>query len=89
MRWGGHPANVCIGRALRLAMMNIGGAKPGVSDMALLGHPGKFSMCLAEAEHASFPPMSEMWGYPAGSDVVTVLGTEAALGDVCERCGRP
>ena len=74
----GHRANACIGRALRLAMMNIGGAKPGVSDMALLGHPGKFSMCLAEAEHASpFPPMSEMWGYPAGSDVVTVLGTEA------------
>ena len=28
--------------------MNIGGARPGVSDMALLGHPGKFTMCLAE-----------------------------------------
>lgn len=74
----GHRANVSIGRALRLAMMNIGGAKPGVSDMALLGHPGKFSMCLAEAEQASpFPPLSEIWGYPAASDVVTVLGTEA------------
>jgi hypothetical protein len=74
----GHRANVSIGRALRLAMMNIGGAKPGVSDMALLGHPGKFSMCLAEAEAVSpFAPLSEMWGYPAGSDVVTVLGTEA------------
>ena len=74
----GHRANASIGRALRLAMMNIGGAKPGVSDMALLGHPGKFSMCLAEAEAVSpFAPLSEMWGYPAGSDVVTVLGTEA------------
>jgi hypothetical protein len=74
----GHRANASIGRALRLAMMNIGGAKPGVSDMALLGHPGKFSMCLAEAEAVSpFAPLSEMWGYPVGSDVVTVLGTEA------------
>lgn len=74
----GHRANASIGRALRLAMMNIGGAKPGVSDMALLGHPGKFSMCLAEAEQVSpFPPLTEMWGYPSGSDVVTVLGTEA------------
>ncbi len=74
----GHRANASIGRALRLAMMNIGGAKPGVSDMALLGHPGKFSMCLAEAEAVSpFAPLSEIWGYPASSDVVTVLGTEA------------
>ena len=74
----GHRANASIGRALRLAMMNIGGAKPGVSDMALLGHPGKFSMCLAEAEAVSpFAPLSEMWGYPTGTDVVTVLGTEA------------
>ena len=43
----GHRANASIGRALRLCMINIGGAKPGESDMALLGHPGKFTYCLA------------------------------------------
>ena len=37
----GHRANASIGRAVRLCLMNIGGAKPGVSDMALLGHPGQ------------------------------------------------
>jgi len=73
----GHRANASIGRAVRLCLLNIGGAAPGVSDMALLGHPGKFSMCLAEAESESpFPPLSSCWGYAAGDDVVTALGTE-------------
>ncbi|MBT7430099.1 MAG: hypothetical protein HN783_09850, partial [Ilumatobacter sp.] len=49
----GHRANASIGRAVRLCMMNIGDARPGVSDMALLGHPGKFSFCLAEDEQSS------------------------------------
>jgi hypothetical protein len=39
----GFRANASIGRALRLTMINIGGARPGESDMALLGHPGKFT----------------------------------------------
>ena len=49
----GHRANVAIGRALRLAMINIGGGRAGISDMALLGHPGKLGACLAEAEESS------------------------------------
>jgi hypothetical protein len=74
----GHRANASIGRALRLCMINIGGARPGTSDMALLGHPGKFTMCLAEAENASpFPPLATMWGYDMAADVLTVVGVEA------------
>ena len=46
----GHRANASIGRALRLCLINIGGGRPCVSDMAIHGHPGKFSYCLAEAE---------------------------------------
>ena len=38
----GFRSNASIGRAIRLAMINIGGARPGTSDMALLGHGGKF-----------------------------------------------
>ena len=78
----GHRANACIGRALRLTMINIGGAHPGVSDMALLGHPGKFTYCLAEDEEASpFPPLHTALGYRATDSVVTVIGAhgEAAL----------
>jgi hypothetical protein len=74
----GHRANAAIGRALRLCMINIGGARPGSSDMALLGHPGKFAMCLSEAVEASpFPALSTSFGYSEHDDVVTVLGTEA------------
>jgi hypothetical protein len=73
----GHRANATIGRAVRLAMINIGGARPGISDMALLGHPGKFTMCLAEDEQSSpWPPMHTSLGFTADQAVVTVVGTE-------------
>lgn len=74
----GHRANASIGRAVRLCLMNIGGARPGVSDMALLGHPGKFSMCLAEDEAASpWEPLSVAAGFAPDDSVVTVVGVEA------------
>ncbi len=74
----GHRANASIGRALRLAMINIGGGRPGESDMALLGHPGKFTYCLAEDEDASpFPPLHVSLGYEETDSVVTVIGAEA------------
>lgn len=74
----GHRANACIGRALRLAMINIGGGRAGTSDMALLGHPGKFTMCLAEdEEHSPFPPLHTSLGYTADDSTVTVIGTDA------------
>ena len=74
----GHRANASIGRALRLAMINIGKGRPGVSDMALLGHPGKFTYCLAEDEENSpLPPLHVDLGYEADDSVVTVVGAEA------------
>jgi hypothetical protein len=74
----GHRANATIGRALRLTMINIGKARPGSSDMALLGHPGKFTYCLAEdEEHSPFPPLHVDFGFDAQDSVVTVVGAEA------------
>jgi hypothetical protein len=74
----GHRGNATVGRALRLAMINIGGGRPGVSDMALLGHPGKFSYCLAEAEEESpWEPFHVAQGFDAEESVVTVIGAEA------------
>ena len=74
----GHRANASIGRALRLAMINIGGGRPGSSDMALLGHPGKFTFCLAEDEEQSpFPPLHASLGFAPEDSVVTVIGAEA------------
>ncbi len=74
----GYRAKASIGRALRLAMINIGGGRSGTSDMALMGHPGKFAMCLAEDEpNSPLAPMHTMRGFDASQSTVTVLGTDA------------
>lgn len=73
----GHRANASIGRALRLVMMNVGMARPGESDMALLGHGGKFTFCLAEAEESSpWLPLHTDFGYRPDQSAVTVVGAE-------------
>ncbi len=68
-------ANATVGRALRLALVNIGGAIPGDVDKAPLGWPGKAtSLCVAENEEASpWPPYHTDMGFDADNDVVTVL----------------
>lgn len=73
----GYRANASIGRAVRLAMINIGGGRSGTSDMALMGHPGKFTMCLGEDEaHSPFEPMHVGRGFTAEQSTVTVIGTD-------------
>jgi hypothetical protein len=80
----GHRANASIGRALRLAMINIGGGRAGISDMALLGHPGKFTYCMAEAEETSpFAPLHVDLGFAPEDSVVTVIGAEAPHSVIC------
>jgi hypothetical protein len=74
----GHRANAVIGRAVRLVLQNVGGARPGHEDRATLGHPGKFTYCLAENEAASpWAPLHVERGFPASSSTVTVCGSEA------------
>jgi len=74
----GHRANASIGRALRLVLMNIGGARPVHGDMASLGQPGKFTCCLAEAEEASpWPPLHTAFGYDADQSAVTLVGVDS------------
>jgi hypothetical protein len=73
----GARANAAIGRAVRLALVNIGGARPGREDRATQGHPGKYSYCVAENEAASpWPPLSVERGFAAGDSIVTVCGSE-------------
>jgi hypothetical protein len=74
----GHRANAVIGRAVRLVCQNVGGARPGLEDRATLGHPGKFTYCLAEHEAASpWPALHVERGFAPGSSCVTVCGAEA------------
>ncbi len=74
----GYRANASIGRALRLTMINVGGGRSGTSDMALMGHPGKFTMCLAEdTDNSPFAPLHVSRGFSDAESVVTVIGTDA------------
>jgi thiol-disulfide isomerase/thioredoxin len=49
----GNRANATMGRALRLVIRNMGGAKPGGTERSTLGNPMKFTMCFAEWEERS------------------------------------
>ncbi len=74
----GARANASIGRAIRLALMNIGGAIPGVSDMSTYGSPAKFSFCIAENEaNNPWEPLHVERGYPPESSTVSVFACEA------------
>ncbi len=69
----GPRTNVTVGRALRLALMNIGGATPGLLDVACIGWPGKLSFCAAEHNAASpWPPFHVERGFSNQATVVTV-----------------
>jgi hypothetical protein len=73
----GWQANATIGRAVRLALMNIGGGRPGHGDMATFGAPSKFSYCAAENEAASpWTPLHAERGFDAETSTVTVIGAE-------------
>ena len=73
----GWCANATIGRALRLVLVNIGGAGPGV-DASQTGHPGKYTYCIAEYEAANpWQPLHVERGFRKEQDVVTVVNAEA------------
>jgi hypothetical protein len=75
---GGSRANAALGRAVRLVLWNIGDGKPGVVDMATLGHPGKWCYCVAENEEDSpWVTMAEDRGFQRDEDVVTVFACDA------------
>ena len=70
-------ANAVIGRAVRLALVNIGAAIPGVGDMATAGTPAKFTFCVAENEAASpWEPLHVEKGFPKTASTVTVVAAE-------------
>ena len=73
----GWRANATIGRALRLTLVNVGGAGPAV-DASQTGHPGKYTYCIAEYEAANpWEPLHVERGFARDDDVVTVVNTEA------------
>jgi len=70
----GNRANATMGRALRLAIRNIGGAKPGGTERPTLGNPMKFTMCFAEWEERSpWDPLHVERGFDDQDSVVTLF----------------
>ena len=70
----GNRANSTIGRAIRLIISNVTGAATGVLDKGTLGHGGRYSWCIAEAEDASpWDPLHVERGYRADQSTVTVF----------------
>jgi hypothetical protein len=73
----GSRANAAIGRAIRLILINIGGALPGELDLATHGQPGKYSFCIAENEETSpWEPLHVERGFNKSANTVTVCGVE-------------
>lgn len=71
----GYRANATIGRALRLAIRNIGKCIPGAMDKATQSTPGRYSFCFAENEDRSpWEPHQVTLGFPLNANVVTVAG---------------
>ncbi len=73
----GNRANATIGRAIRLILMNACAAIPGLFDRSVIGHPGKYTYCIAEAEKEThWTPLHVERGFAPEQSAVTVFAAE-------------
>ena len=71
----GFRANATIGRAVKLALRNIGGCIPGDVSKSIHGMPGRYSFCFGELEEESpWQPFHVEMGYPPEQSTVSVFG---------------
>jgi hypothetical protein len=87
---GSDRASTAIGRAIRLALRNLLDVRPGDVDRSTLGHPGKFSYCVAEDEEGTpWLPLADERGAPAHASSVTVMAAGAPRQFMNEWTTRP
>ena len=73
----GNRANSTIGRSIRLILMNACASIPGLFDRSILGHPGKFSYCIAENEtETHWNPLHVERGFSRDDSAVTVFACD-------------
>ncbi len=76
----GFRANATIGRALRLMIINIGGAKPHEITKATMGHPAQYTFCVGENEEDSpWEPLHVEKGFRPDQSTVTLFGGHSPL----------
>ena len=76
----GWRSNSTIGRAMRLILINLGQAWPGVNDMKDVGNPAKFGIVMAENEvqnPSGWPTLREREGFPKGVSTVSVYASQS------------
>lgn len=79
----GVRANATIGRAVKMIMMNVGGAVPQDSDKAILGLAAKYTCCLGEDEEGSpWEPFHVERGFGPDESAVTMFGIASEI-NVC------
>lgn len=73
----GFRSNGVVGRAIRLAIWNLGGAVPGETNKSTMSHPGAYTFCIAEEEEDNpWAPLHVERGCPVGSSAVTAFACE-------------
>jgi hypothetical protein len=76
----GVRANATIGRALRLLLLNGLKYRPGVSDRATMGTPGKYTCCIAENEEDHpWEPWHVERGFGADESTVTLIAASTLM----------
>lgn len=88
----GSRANATIGRAVRLVLINLLEYIPGRYDRSALGHPGKYTFCLAEDEESSpWTPLAREREPSLGADdsAITVVACASPHQVMNEWTGEP
>ena len=87
----GWRANATIGRAVRLIMVNVGGASPtNMGDLSTFGTPAKYTYCVGEYEEENpWESLHVERGFPKDASTVTVFAAEAPHNAMCRTPSTP
>jgi hypothetical protein len=71
----GNRANATIGRAVRLVIRNVAGHRPGGTERAAIGWPGKYTLCFGEWEERAptWRPLHVERGFEREDSVITAI----------------
>jgi hypothetical protein len=73
----GARANATIGRAIRLVLLNVGGARPGIGDRSTQGQPSKYTYCVAENDEATpWEPLRVSEGFGVSDSMLALNASE-------------
>ena len=74
----GFRANASIGRAIRLMLLNLGGALPGDGSATVLGSPLRYTACITEnTELSPWQSLAVSRGYSSEDNVITCVMVES------------